>query len=269
MRRIFLLLAACLLLSASAPRVSAGSVVYTKTWIRGVVAHVVTADLNDPNVKVSPAVAKYGIGHSEVFGSMLSRLQPAAAITGTYFCVRSLIPVGDIVIDGQQVNSGCVGTPVCFTSDNLCMIDAPRSSAQQGSSLYQAIVCTGPRLVSHGDVYLDPPSEGFRDRSIYRQASRAAIGVTKNNKLLLVTVNRAVYLRKLAYIMKELGAANAVNLDGGSSTALYCNGRVLSHPARRLTNLIVIYDSPAKYAQVRPILAPSPVVAATQKLQGG
>lgn len=263
MRRLVPLLTCCVLLAATAIRASAGSVAYTKTWIRGVAAHVISVDLNDPNVKVSPAVARGGVGHSEGFGSMLSRLRPTAAITGTFFCTRSFVPVGDIVVDGKLVNSGCVGTAVCFTADNRVIFRDYGPSMKSYPDTHPAIVCSGPKLVVDGKFYLNPRMEGFHDGGIYRQASRAAIGVTKYNKLLLVTVSHPVYLRKLAWIMKELGAVNAVNLDGGSSTALYCKGRVINHPARRLTNLIVVYDSLEMYAKAKSSLAPIPMVASS------
>jgi hypothetical protein len=115
--------------------------------------------------------------------------------------------------------------------------------------------------VQNGVPYVDPKSEGFHDRGLFRRAVRSAIGITKYNKLLLVTVSRPVYLSRLAKIMKGLGAVNAVNLDGGSSTALCYKGRVFNHPSRRLTNWILIYDSPEVYAKVKNRLSPSPVVS--------
>ncbi len=269
MQRLLPLLTCCVLLAAPAHEASAGRIAYTKAWLRGVAAHVVTVDLNDPNVRVSPAVARGGVGHSEVFGSMLSRLRPAAAITGTFFCVRSLVPVGDIVIDGKMINSGRVGTAVCFTVDNRVIFRDFGPSRKSYPDAHPAIVCSGPKLVVDGKFYLNPRMEGFRDGALYRQASRAAIGITKHNKLLMVTVSRPVYLRKLAWIMRELGAVDAVNLDGGSSTALYCKGRVINHPARRLTNLIVVYDNPDMYAKVKPTLAPASEVAASSPAKGG
>ena len=44
--------------------------------------------------------------------------------------------------------------------------------------------------------------------------------------------------------MKALGANNALNLDGGSSTALYARGRFLSNPARMLTNVLLVTVRP-------------------------
>jgi len=262
MRRAYVSLFICLLLSGFA-FADQGTVVYSKVFLRGVPVNVITANLNSPDVVVTPAVARHGVGTSEGFGSMLSRLQPAAAITGTFFCMKSLIPVGDIVIEGRLVNSGCVGTAVCFTRDHAVVFNSGGPSANPNTAMHPAVVASGPRLVRDGVFTLDPRSEGFRDRALFRQAARTALGITANNKLILVTVKRPIYLRKLAHIMLELGAVNAVNLDGGSSTAMYYKGRILSHPGRRLTNLIVVYETLGDYAKIKPGLAPSPVVAVT------
>jgi exopolysaccharide biosynthesis protein len=240
---------------------ASGPVGYAKHWVQGVPAHVVTVDMNSPDVTVSPAIARHGVGSSEGFGSMLSRLQPTAAITGTYFCVKSLVPVGDLVVDGKQANVGSVGTGVCFTYDNKVEFRPTRPASSSGWTGYPSVICTGPRLVRNGIPSVSPWAEGFRDGAHYRRAQRSALGVTKHNKLLLVTVNRPVYLSRMARIMRDLGAVDAVSLDGGSSTALAYRGSVFSHPGRTLTNLIVVYESPARFAKIKPQLAPSPMMA--------
>ena len=258
MRRICILLIASILptLFASA----ADDVAYQKRWIQNVPVHVVTANLNSRNVKVSPAIARHGIGTSEGFGSMLSRLKPAAAITGTYFCVRSLVPVGHIAIDSKLVNTGSLGTAVCFGTDNTVEFKVHNSPTPRPGA-YESVLAGGPRLVKNGVVSVSPRAEGFRDRHLYRPAQRSALGITKYNKLLLVSVNRPIYMSKMARIMRELGAVDAINLDGGSSTALFCDGKTWSHPGRRLTNLIVVYETPTQFARAKSQLAPSPVVA--------
>lgn len=55
--------------------------------------------------------------------------------------------------------------------------------------------------------------------------ARSAISVTKDNKLLLLTVNQAT-IKDLAEIMKDLGAKEAMNLDGGASSRLYYRGNI-------------------------------------------
>ena len=254
---IAVLFQTCLLASLYAE----SNVAYSKQWVHGVSAQVVTVNLNSLDVRVSPALAKYGVGSSEGFGSMISRLAPTAAITGTYFCVRSLIPVGDIVINGESVHSGCVGTAVCFTENNVVEFKDIGSKEHNWTG-YMSVICTGSRLVRNGSAYVTPRAEGFKDPSVMHKAQRCAIGVTKNNKVLLVTVKKPVYLSHLAHIMRELGAMNAVCLDGGSSSALYFKGRSYCHPGRRLTNLLVIYESPEQFANAKSKLAPEPLVAA-------
>ena len=49
-----------------------------------------------------------------------------------------------------------------------------------------------------------PWAEGFHDRSS-TPAGRAAIGLTKYNKLLLVTIDRPVYYTHVSKVMKALG----------------------------------------------------------------
>ena len=266
MRRVSGLLLVWLLFAVAAYGAGTSDhIAYSKRWIRGIPVHVVTADLNVLDVRVSTAIARNGIGTAEGFGSMLSRLQPTAAITGTYFCMKSLVPVGDIVIDGRLVNIGTVGTGVCFKADNTVEFRSARGAGAMDWADCESVVCAGPRLVTNGAAYVAPWAEGFRDRSHYRKARRSALGITRHNKLLLLAVTRPVYLSKLAKIMRDLGAVDAVSLDGGSSTALYYRGRVLSHPGRRLTNLIVVYESADKFARVKPALAPSPLAARTSQ----
>jgi exopolysaccharide biosynthesis protein len=89
---------------------------------------------------------------------------------------------------------------------------------------------------------VDPVSEGFSSEKILTYSmARSAVGVTKDNKLLLVTVNSAT-IGELAEIMKSLGAYNAMNLDGGASSGLYYKGSYLTTPGRELSNALVIYE---------------------------
>lgn len=263
MNRSLGLVLSSLLFPVSILSAHAGDISYSKCWIRSTVVHVVTANLNSPNVKACPAISRHGIGSSEGFGSMLGRLRPTASITGTFFCTRSLVPVGHIVIDGRMVNLGSVGTGVCFAADNTVDFIPMRQAKSTEWTSYAGVIRTGPRLVHDGVVYVNPRSEGFHDGGFYRPAQRTAIGITKSNKLLLVTVSRPIYLGKLAAIMRDLGAVNAVNLDGGSSTAMSYRGRILSHPGRRLTNLIVLYESKSGYESAKSQLVPSSIAINT------
>ncbi|MCF6097346.1 phosphodiester glycosidase family protein [Thermovorax subterraneus] len=112
-------------------------------------------------------------------------------------------------------------------------------------SFWKGVSCAlgaGPRLITDGKITVDPVSEGFSSEKILTYSmARSAVGVTKDNKLLLVTVNSAT-IGELAEIMKSLGAYNAMNLDGGASSGLYYKGSYLTTPGRELSNALVIYE---------------------------
>jgi hypothetical protein len=46
-------------------------------------------------------------------------------------------------------------------------------------------------------------------------------------------------------------------MDGGASTGLYHKGKTWVKPGRALTNLLVVYDSTARFQQQIPSLVPS------------
>ena len=102
-------------------------------------------------------------------------------------------------------------------------------------------VGAGPTLVRNGEINVDPVSEGFTEAKILSLSfARSAIGVTPQGDILLVTVpNATVY--QLAQIMKQLGAYNAMNLDGGASSGLYFKGKYLTAPGRNLSNALIFY----------------------------
>ncbi|MBI3944328.1 MAG: phosphodiester glycosidase family protein [Armatimonadetes bacterium] len=223
------------------------SVVYQRRTILGLPVNVITVNLNDPEVKVTAAIARQGVGSSEAFQSLINRVHPAAAITGAFFDTRSLKPVGDIVINGEQLHQGVVGTGVAFTADNSVDFVPLRRGRRTDWTPYEAVVCAGPWLVKDGWRTVRPRAEGYRDRSLYALRPRAAIGFTGHRKMLLVTIPKPAYYTHVSKVMKALGAVNALGLDGGSSTALSIRGRIISKPSRRLTNVLLVYDKPHTY----------------------
>jgi hypothetical protein len=258
--------------AACAVRTSASSVSYSKQVVLSVPVNVVYVNLNDRSVKVTVAISKSGRGSSESAASIIGRTKPVAAITGTFFDTVSLLPTGDIVIGGIDAHEGCVGPALCITSDNRAQIIPDKFRARRANGNYETVIAGGPTLVDAGKPSLNPRAEGFSDPALFRLAQRTAIGITGANKLLLVSVNRSVSMHKMARIMVKLEAAQAILLDGGSSTALYANGHLISRPGRRLTNLLLVYESPDDYEGAAGQLAPTLItaeqlIASTHRLQ--
>ncbi len=106
----------------------------------------------------------------------------------------------------------------------------------------------GPLLVKNGRIVLDAPAEQFSTAFVQQAAPRSAIGVA-NNQIILVAVHNRVggagpTLSEMARLMQQLGATEALNLDGGSSTSLYLGGRLIDRSARtaaRVNNGIGIF----------------------------
>ena len=102
---------------------------------------------------------------------------------------------------------------------------------------YPYILGGGPVLVQNGQIFLDAKAERFSDAYVKQTAIRSAVGITAAGNLLIVAIhNRAggsgPTFAEIARIMQQMGAIDALNLDGGSSTSLYLGGKLLDRPAQ-------------------------------------
>ena len=105
-----------------------------------------------------------------------------------------------------------------------------------------SVVSGAPRLVKDGaiETYLDP---GFTEaRFTTAVTARTAIGTLPNGKLVLVSVSSAT-IQQMRELMLSLGCVDALNLDGGASTAMYCNGSYIRSPGRELTTTLQVFVS--------------------------
>ena len=108
------------------------------------------------------------------------------------------------------------------------------------------IVGGGPRLLVRGRVRVRAAAEGFAPLSapgfygtfVAARQPRTLAGVGAGGRLILVTVDgrrpgwsAGVTLAEAARLMRSLGARDALNLDGGGSSAMTVRGRVVSRPS--------------------------------------
>jgi len=115
----------------------------------------------------------------------------------------------------------------------------------------------GPRLLVNGEVSVDWAAEGFDPGFAVSLNPRTAVGTTRDGThLLLVTVDgrqaisRGVTLADMAGILKRYGAWNAINLDGGGSTAMAVGGLTVSSPEgggaeRPVADMLLVYSDQA------------------------
>jgi exopolysaccharide biosynthesis protein len=108
-------------------------------------------------------------------------------------------------------------------------------------------VSGGPMLIKDGNLFLDLKAENFRKGWTGAQIkARTAAGVTKDNHLLLVTIEGPHTLWDVAKFLHKLGAVDALNLDGGGSTTMVVNGTTVTRNAnarqRHVASSIVVVD---------------------------
>jgi len=117
---------------------------------------------------------------------------------------------------------------------------------------YANILGAGPLMIENGRIVLDAASEKFNKGFQQQNASRSAIAVNQNGKFLMIAVHNRVggkgpTLNEMAALLKQLGAEEALNLDGGSSTALSLGGELIDRSAvtaARVHNGLGVFVSP-------------------------
>lgn len=117
---------------------------------------------------------------------------------------------------------------------------------------YPNILGAGPLLLQNRQIVLNAAAEGFSEAFIREAAPRSAIGKRAEGTLMLVTVHNRVggagpTLGEAAQVMQQLGAVDALNVDGGSSTSLYLGGQLLNRSSRtaaRVHNGMGIFIQP-------------------------
>ena len=92
-------------------------------------------------------------------------------------------------------------------------------------------------LIRDRTIVLDPQLEGFSTNFIQGAAPRTAVGKTADGTWIIATMHdrvggRGPTLAETAQIMQQLGAVDALNLDGGSSSSFYLGGQLLNRSPR-------------------------------------
>lgn len=171
---------------------------------------------------------------------------PDALIGGFY--VRSEgLPLGELRIDGRVLDSrpfdfpwGRVRACVHSLDGDVSLRSRLELPGEPGGDLLQA----GPMLVRDGVSLVEPGSdpEGFSagerqfDSDITEgRYPRAALGVSSTHLIAAVCEGRAeveagLNLAELSHAMTDLGAVDAINLDGGGSASLVVGGHLVNTP---------------------------------------
>jgi hypothetical protein len=160
-----------------------------------------------------------------------------------------------VIVQNNQVTSqtpgGAVGqTPITIPRDGylltLRVTPETASSLSVGTKVqlesttipaefnqFPHILGGGPMLVQNQQVVLDAKAEGFSEAFNKQAAIRSAVGISASGELMIATIHNRIggsgpTLAETSQLMQQLGAVEALNLDGGSSTSLALGGQLLN-----------------------------------------
>ncbi|MGO8670709.1 MAG: phosphodiester glycosidase family protein [Capsulimonadaceae bacterium] len=214
-------------------------------------------------VRMTVALAAGQVGATESLDGIARDHGAVAAINGSFFDAYDVGPIKkpdmELITGGQVVFQARTGTLIGFTPDGQCAMetsivadalrnldpaypddwdDFQRPDVLVWQKVTEA-VGAGPRLVRDGAVALSPYAEGFSSPDVISSVTRrSAVGFTSNGVLLLVSAHANI--PDLARIMKALGCAQAMNMDGGSSSGIWLRGTYLQRPGRDISNALLI-----------------------------
>jgi exopolysaccharide biosynthesis protein len=114
------------------------------------------------------------------------------------------------------------------------------------------IVSGVPLLVLNGKIKITWEQEKSSKAFVETRHPRTAVAKLKDGRFLMITVDGrsessgGISLEDLAKLLLELGATDAMNLDGGGSSTMFLDGRVVNKPSdkegeRRVSDAILVF----------------------------
>jgi len=153
------------------------------------------------------------------------------------------IPMGFIIHDGKVIYDQYEGKDVkqetvAFTKEGMLIVGKHTIKQLMEYGVKEG-VSFGPPLIVNGKPTIKKGDGGWGI------APRTAIGQRKTGEVLMLVIDGrsldslGATLREVQDILLEYGAVNAANLDGGSSTTMYYNGKVINRPSDKLGERLV------------------------------
>ena len=207
------------------------------------------------NPSISPSAQRGGLFYP-VFGDNI--LSVPAQHTACLFTKQRIVQRFSSLKENQtiQLPQGhylYIG-PENTLLDKACIPDAPVTlniaiktfkSAQENTTSntpraweqFEFIVGGAPLLIKNYQIVRDYDAEKLTNDFVKQLHARSAIGLLENGNWLLVVADQNLWnkdigmtLPELARFLKTLGCKHALNLDGGISSGLYFNDKLINQP---------------------------------------
>ena len=200
--------------------------------------YIADVKLADPTIlKAGLAGDAFGRNLAEVTSSIAERNGAVFAINGDYYGFREK---GYVLRNGYLYRSASntrypYGEDLVIWEDGAFEIvnEADVTAEELADRGAQQIFSFGPALVIDGEVGV---IEGEEVERAQITNPRTAIGILEPLHYLMVvsdgrtTESRGLSLFRLAELMRDEGCETAYNLDGGGSSTIWFNGKVLNKP---------------------------------------
>jgi len=212
-----------------------GNIKITIETVRDYSSTVYIADIQVTDasyLKTALANGTYGRNIKQTTSAMAEDNNAIFAINGDYYGFRNY---GYVLRNGVAYRStaGSGQALVIDKDGNFSIIDESTTSLSSlGSSAWQ-VLSFGPALIEDGNIAVDSSSEVSQSMN---SNPRTAIGqVSALHYIVIVSDGRTsesdgLSLLELAQEFKERGCTVAYNLDGGGSSTMYFNGKVINNP---------------------------------------
>ena len=186
--------------------------------------------------------------------------------------VREIRETGDTKIDPEtmilSMGPALTGNASGISTGSVLTISTASSPSLRGA---KTAIGGGPALVRNGkrQKMINPSSESYEVSSMMERHPRTAVGWNEKYIFLVEVDGRqknlsvGMMLEELSAYLIKLGCDQAMNLDGGGSATLWCNGQVRNSPCdgqeRPIANsLIVVRRKTARLQRSNAATAGSP-----------
>lgn len=188
------------------------------------------------NAQIETAFAQnsYGKNVTATTSSMAESSAAILAINGDYYGARDN---GYVIRDGIIYRSSAKADQedlVIYKDGSMKIINESEVSAQEFVDEGAVTVLSfGPALVEDGKVSVSQNDEVGKAMA---SNPRTAIAITEDNHYLFIVSDgrtdesEGLSLYELATFAASLGAKTVYNLDGGGSSTMYFNGKVVNNP---------------------------------------
>ena len=137
-----------------------------------------------------------------------------------------------IVLSGHGVNADALAR--VKKGDRVAVNQTLGSRKADESRL---VVGAGPLLLENGQINVRIREEAIAPDIAFGRAPRTGAGVTADGTVLLMVVDgrsqhsAGMTLKEFAQYLKRFGAVSAVNFDGGGSSEMVLDGRIMNRPS--------------------------------------